>query len=98
LFFVALLVLFTLFFVGVLSDSRVYSHTNGQPGCRTQMEFNRLWRNNWDPTRYWKCMQLNVAATQVICPMSTLFLDSAQCCVEVHLWNWTPPFDPPSTP
>jgi hypothetical protein len=72
-----------------------YDHGNGQPLC-IQEEMDRLWRNNWDPTRFWQCVTLNTPATMVICPTDSGFLESAQQCVSWSEWEWTFPCNPPS--
>jgi hypothetical protein len=72
-----------------------YNHGNGRPLC-IQEEMNRRWRNNWDNTRYWKCETLNMPAIQVICEVNTLFFEIAQECVDIPIWEWTPPCNPPS--
>jgi hypothetical protein len=73
-----------------------YDHGNGQPLCNAE-EMNRPWRNNWDNTRYWVCESLNTPAVAVICDTNTLFYEAALACVDVPLWQWTPPCNPPST-
>jgi hypothetical protein len=72
-----------------------YNNGSGQPACN-EKEYVRLWRNNWDPTRYWKCKGLNQAAVAVHCADNTAFSDKKQCCVVWQEWTWTTPCDPPS--
>jgi hypothetical protein len=72
-----------------------YDYGNGQPLC-IQEEMDRLWRNNWDPTRFWQCVTLNTPAVMVICPTNTGFMESAQQCVSWSEWEWTFTCNPPS--
>jgi hypothetical protein len=72
-----------------------YNNGNGKPACNDK-EFPRLWRNNWDPTRYWKCEGLNRAPVEVHCEENTAFSQPKQCCVPWQQWSWTAPCDPPS--
>ncbi|CAD7082264.1 unnamed protein product [Hermetia illucens] len=74
-----------------------YDHGNGQPGCKTAEELGRLWRNNWDPTAYWKCEAAGQPAKLVRCS-GQAFSDAEQKCVDWSCWVWTPPCDPPSKP
>lgn len=74
------------------------STTDGQPGCRTRYELNRLWRHNVNPSIYWKCTRQGVAAVCTACPPSTFFLEHWQTCVPQSMYEWTPPYNPPSSP
>ncbi|CAD7082263.1 unnamed protein product [Hermetia illucens] len=74
-----------------------YDHGDGQPGCKTEEELGRLWRNNWDPTAYWQCEEANQPAKLVRCP-GLAFSQNEQECVDWSSWEWTPPCDPPSKP
>lgn len=76
---------------------------NGQPGCRTQEEITtRDWRNNWDPTRFWRCTNLDEAAVAVTCEQETGqvggFMTSVGGCVSWDDWVWEPTANPPSSP
>lgn len=72
----------------------VYTHGNGQPGCRLTEEFGRKFRNNWDPIRYWVCQ--GNAAVSYVCPIEHLFADRSQGCIHYSQWMWTMPYDPPT--
>jgi hypothetical protein len=72
-----------------------YDHGNGRPACIAE-EVDRIWRNNWDPTRFWFCSAVNAVAEVMICETGTGFLESAQNCVDWADWEWTPPCNPPS--
>lgn len=71
---------------------------DGQPGCRTRYEFTKLWRNNLERGQYWECVNIGQAAVARHCPPSTAFLDHWQTCVPDSMYEWTPPYDPPSSP
>lgn len=71
-----------------------YNHGNGRPGCRTPPEFERRWRNNWDPKRYWLCTQSG--AISHVCGTELMYSDRQQCCIHWSQWVWSPPFDPPT--
>jgi hypothetical protein len=72
-----------------------YDHGNGRPACISE-ETDRLWRNNWDPTRFWVCLSEGAAAEEMICETGTGFLDAAQTCVDWSEWKFTLPCNPPS--
>lgn len=71
---------------------------DGQPGCQTRYEMNRLWRNNLHPDMYWECRTLGEAAVGRRCAPSTFFLDHWQTCVPGSMYETTPTYDPPSSP
>lgn len=72
---------------------------NGQPGCKTQAELEiGVFRNDWDPTAYWKCESLNKAGSEVRCPTDTAFMDSLKNCVSWDEWEWETPVAPLSEP
>ncbi|GAB0099610.1 hypothetical protein DMENIID0001_154970 [Sergentomyia squamirostris] len=79
-------------------------HTNGQPGCRTAEEVaTRVWRNNWDPTRFWVCETQGQAAVVELCPQvpglgSLAFMTSRGECVPWSEWDHEFPLAPPSRP
>ncbi|GAB0099608.1 Chitin binding domain [Sergentomyia squamirostris] len=74
-------------------------HTNGQPGCKTPEEVEtRVWRNNWDPTRYWVCEVQGQAAAEALCPPEQGFLTEVRGCVPWADWEWVQPVAPPSRP
>lgn len=74
------------------------SVTDGQPGCRTRYELTRLWRNNHDSHSYWMCSTLGEAAVSISCAPGTSFQDHWQTCVPSSSYEWTPAFNPPSSP
>lgn len=77
--------------------SRRFTHGhNGRPGCRMQAEFERKWRNNNDPLRYWRCHPVSRLAVSFVCPTEFMYQDKRQCCVHWSRWIWTRPFDPPT--
>ncbi|XP_018785622.1 PREDICTED: uncharacterized protein LOC108966924 [Bactrocera latifrons] len=68
---------------------------NGQPNCTTQEEIDiRIFRNNWDPTSYWICEELNEPAILGRCPEQMAYLDSVKDCVSWDDWQWEQPADP----
>jgi len=72
-------------------------HGDGQPGCKTQEELDiGVYRDNWDPTSYWKCENLNEPASKVRCPDEMGFMDSLKDCVVWEEWKWEKPIAPPS--
>lgn len=90
-----------LYAVVVLADESreevVQSYSAGRPTCTHPDEFMRLWRNNWDPTRYWDCNQRDeVGAGSIVCTNGMLFSDSHQMCVKAEEWRWSGLFDPPT--
>ncbi|XP_053954542.1 uncharacterized protein LOC128860809 [Anastrepha ludens] len=67
---------------------------NGRPSCTTQEEINiRIFRNNWDPTSYWKCEELNAAPVLERCPEQMAYLDGVKNCVDWAEWHWEEPTD-----
>lgn len=101
-FFFSLLVFAIVFLALFALVAAQYDHGDGRPGCRTQGELNtREWRNNFDPTAFWICETLNVAARHERCesvhgrPMG--FMTGAGC-VEWENWVWVEPVNPPSQP
>ncbi|XP_017119883.1 uncharacterized protein LOC108141166 [Drosophila elegans] len=68
---------------------------DGQPGCKTQAELDiAVFRNDWDPTSYWKCESLNKPAIEMKCPSETGFMDSLKNCVSWEEWEWEKPVAP----
>lgn len=80
------------------------THFDGQPGCKTQKEVDqRNWRNNWDPTCFWRCESLNADSKRVTCSEETglegyLFDSTTNTCVSAENWNWSEARAPPSEP
>lgn len=74
--------------------NRSYDHGNGRPNCTLQSEFQRRWRNNWDPKRYWVCSR--DGSISYVCGTELMYQDQRQCCVHWSTWVWTPPFNPPT--
>lgn len=70
-----------------------FSHTNGRPPCVKPYEFERVWRNNFDPTKYWRCYRIGLAVSYE-CQLQYLYLDSRQGCVHFTQWKWEEPYDP----
>lgn len=91
-------VLCLIYLVHAIPKKWQLSTGNGQPGCRTRYEFTKLWRNNHQPSMYWECVEVGQAAVSRDCPPETLFLDYWQTCVPGSRYEWTPPYDPPSSP
>lgn len=60
----------------------------------------RDWRNNWDPTRFWRCDTLNGIARTVRCAEEVGqdwgWLEAAGTCVPWGSWRWTFPSETPS--
>lgn len=77
----------------VPSSRADFSHTNGRPSCVKPHEFERVWRNNFDPTKYWRCYKIGLAVS-IECQLQYLYLDSRQGCVHFTQWKWEPPYDP----
>ncbi|KAJ6634189.1 hypothetical protein Bhyg_17413, partial [Pseudolycoriella hygida] len=78
---------FVLFFTAIvlhLAAGQTHSHGNGQPSCSDPSEFNRLWRNNWDPNSFFRCDNAGVPATLVRCQAA--FIESAQRCGDWSEW------------
>ncbi|XP_017845391.1 uncharacterized protein LOC108601926 [Drosophila busckii] len=70
---------------------------DGQPGCKTQEELDiGVFRDNWDPSSYWKCETMDEPATKVRCPTESGFMDSLKDCVNWEEWQWEKPVAPPS--
>lgn len=68
---------------------------DGQPGCKTQEELDiGVFRDNWDPTAYWKCEILNEPASKLRCPSETGFIESLKDCVSWEDWKWEKPVPP----
>lgn len=67
-------------------------------------EFEKPWRNNCEPTKYWVCLRgpggYNSAAS-VTCPLGSGFMDSKEFglfgCVPWDQYVWTEPFNPPTS-
>uniref|UniRef100_A0A0A1X2Z8 Uncharacterized protein n=1 Tax=Zeugodacus cucurbitae TaxID=28588 RepID=A0A0A1X2Z8_ZEUCU len=88
-------------FLLALSASLCYASTStydGKPGCKTPGEIGRLYRNFWDPMRYWRCYSLNTEALSESCPDLTGFQQSLGRCVPWRIWKWEIPVYPPSCP
>lgn len=77
---------------------------DGKPGCKTEIEMSRPWRNHCEPARYWTCVcdfnDSNCAAKIVSCPPGSGFMDSEEFalfgCVPWENYVWTKPYNPPS--
>ncbi|KAH8417770.1 hypothetical protein KR222_005686 [Zaprionus bogoriensis] len=68
---------------------------DGQPGCKTAEELDiAVFRDNWDPTSYWKCSTLNEPAARLRCPNEMGFVDSVKDCVSWDDWKWEKPVAP----
>lgn len=78
----------------LIGITAAYNGGDGRPGCQNEFEYQRLWRNNWDPTRYWMCE--NGEAIPYGCAMDHFFYESRQDCVPRSEWRWTEPYDPPT--
>lgn len=62
---------------------------DGQPNCTTQEEIDiHIFRNNWDPTSYWICEELNELAILGRCHEQMAYLDSVKDCVSWDDWHW----------
>ncbi|GAB0094300.1 Peritrophin-15b [Sergentomyia squamirostris] len=86
------------FVIMVQSDSDTTDHSDGEPGCRTQVEQEiRFWRHNFDPTRYW-CCDGEGLAIQMLCPRQQAFMQTVRKCVHWSEWKWMTPIAPPSRP
>lgn len=96
-----LLVIIVLMVIAAVAQSKNY---DGQPGCKTQEEVDqRDWRNNWDPTRFWRCEKLNEDSKAVTCSQDIglegyLFDSTVNKCVTAESWNWADTRAPPSEP
>lgn len=78
-----------------LSKEIVYTHGhNGRPGCQTIEEINRPWRNNFDPTRFWFCIEIGANAIEISCPTGSGFISENLMCVPWSTWTWLTPYDP----
>ncbi|GAB0099613.1 hypothetical protein DMENIID0001_155000 [Sergentomyia squamirostris] len=76
----------------------VVATNDGQPGCFIRYEFERLWRNNFDQSAYWRCERWGEGAVRHECPPHTSFQDFWQTCLPNANWQWTPYSDPPTRP
>ena len=78
----------------------VAANGNGRPGCQTTEEMTvRDWRNNWDPTAFWRCEVQGQAATHMRCEEvhgTQLGFMSGRGCVPWDQWVWEPTSNPPS--
>lgn len=95
------LVILLIFTIGgiIAGDPCEYDSQDGQPGCTTDIEMCKtLWRNNWDPTKYWECTQRGTPGVLRSCPSSEQFYEPILECVSKDIWRWTPMCDPPSKP
>jgi hypothetical protein len=90
----ATIFLFACIFAVAFAQDCEYDNGNGMPACNAD-EAGLLWRNNWDPTRFWSCE--SGSAEVVICDAETGFSQAAQACVSWAEWEWTPPCNPPSS-
>ncbi|XP_037948907.1 uncharacterized protein LOC119680255 [Teleopsis dalmanni] len=81
-----------------MSSKTKYTDYDGEPGCQTLEEVNKMYRNYWDPTAYWKCESQGKVASRGRCPTSELFMDTKGKCVHYAEWHWTEPTIPPSRP
>ncbi|GAB0096121.1 hypothetical protein DMENIID0001_115920 [Sergentomyia squamirostris] len=92
-------ILVTVLSVAVFVNGQDASPTyDGRPGCLVQYEFGRLWKNNFEPTAYWKCEQWGQPASKVECPKYMNFQDYLQMCVPYTNWKVTPFSEPPTGP
>ncbi|XP_017461063.1 PREDICTED: uncharacterized protein LOC108379909 [Rhagoletis zephyria] len=71
---------------------------DGKPGCKTPGEVGHLYRNFWDPMRYWRCIGLNMEPLQESCSDGSGFQQSLGRCVAWRVWKWELPHYPPSCP
>ncbi|XP_037954308.1 uncharacterized protein LOC119684354 [Teleopsis dalmanni] len=60
---------------------------NGQPDC-TGVTARTVYRNFWDPTRYWVCSSGQLSSEN--CPINTGFLTIGGC-VDWSKWDWVAP-------
>ncbi|XP_055923665.1 uncharacterized protein LOC129954048 isoform X3 [Eupeodes corollae] len=90
------LVLVAAFVALFSSAAALYSNTNGEPKCTASNVQIGIFRNNFDPTRYWLCDSVGAAAKEVGCPNESGFLDSQKKCVSWTDWVWEQPNDPPT--
>ncbi|CAD6992318.1 unnamed protein product [Ceratitis capitata] len=68
---------------------------DGKPTCTTKAEIDiGLFRNNWDPTLYWKCEVIDELPTLERCPDQMAYLDSIKDCVSWEYWQWEEPIEP----
>ncbi|XP_050072839.1 uncharacterized protein LOC126560931 [Anopheles maculipalpis] len=74
----------------------VRDDTDGRPLCNAAEVTARLWRNNWDPTAYWECTTVGVAAVARRCPTEGMFDSATRTCINWFDWVWTPTCKPPS--
>ncbi|XP_039965223.1 tyrosine-protein phosphatase non-receptor type 23-like [Bactrocera tryoni] len=84
-----------------LSASLCYASSStydGKPGCKTPGEIGNLYRNFWDPMRYWRCIGLDMEPLRESCPDVTAFQQSLGRCVPWRYWKWEVPVYPPSCP
>ncbi|XP_075161378.1 uncharacterized protein LOC142234146 [Haematobia irritans] len=65
---------------------------NGMPTCDNDAQMNTtFFRNKFDPTAYWVCVELYEPPVLQRCPDQTAFLDSIKECVEWEDWEWEAP-------
>ncbi|XP_053952139.1 protein ALEX-like [Anastrepha ludens] len=83
---------------GISTCSAATSMYDGKPGCKTVGEVGQLYRNFWDPMRYWRCVGLNMEPLQQSCPDGTGFQQSLGRCIPWKVWKWETPQYPPSCP
>lgn len=84
-----------LILLAVIAVALAFSDGNGQPGCQFDEELLvKDYRNNWDPTRFWRCETLNVNAVAVTChevvgEWGYLFDQTTRTCIPSAQWVWT---------
>ncbi|XP_018791273.1 PREDICTED: DNA-directed RNA polymerase II subunit RPB1-like [Bactrocera latifrons] len=84
-----------------LSASLCYASSStydGKPGCKTPGEIGNVYRNFWDPMRYWRCIGLDLEPLGESCPDVTAFQQSLGRCIPWRYWKWEVPVYPPSCP
>ncbi|XP_013110426.1 uncharacterized protein LOC106089184 [Stomoxys calcitrans] len=62
---------------------------DGKPECDSLEKMNTtFFRNLFDSTAYWICVELYEPAVMQRCPDQTAFLDSVKSCVQWDDWEW----------
>lgn len=80
---------------------------DGRPGCKTDEELapNPKWRHNFDPSAFWLCQELGVAAERVQCETvmeegseKRAFNVVTRECDTWENWTWSETSAPLSSP
>ncbi|KAL5290078.1 hypothetical protein ACFFRR_009828 [Megaselia abdita] len=93
-------------YVIIISDTTfALCEYDGEPGCNSEIEMTRPWRNFCEPTKYWTCLctSSNSCTAEIVsCSPGKGFMDSDKFglfgCVPWDIYVWTTPKNPPTLP